>query len=69
MKEFMIYEMTLFKERLQGEQRGIQIGRTVGTKTISIKMFRKGKSFDEIQEFTDLPIQRLEQLAIDNGDG
>ena len=70
MKEFMTYEMALLEERLQGEQqgeqRGIQIGRTEGTEAVAIKMLRKGKSFDEVQEFTDLPIQRLEQLAIDN---
>ena len=70
MKEFMTYEMALLEERLQGEQqgeqRGIQIGRTEGTEAVAIKMLRKGKSFDEVQEFTDLPFQRLEQLAIDN---
>ena len=62
--------MALLEERLQGEQqgeqRGIQIGRTEGTEAVAIKMLRKGKSFDEVQEFTDLPFQRLEQLAIDN---
>ena len=70
MKEFMTYEMALLEERLQGEQqgeqRGIQIGRTEGTEAVAIKMLRKGKSFDEVQEFTDLPFQRLEQLAINN---
>ena len=66
MKEFMTYEMALLEERLQGEQHGIQIGRIEGTEAIAIKMLRKGKSFDEIHEFTDLPIPRLEQLANDN---
>ena len=66
MKEFMTYEMALLEERLQGEQRGIQIGRTEGTEAIAMKMLRKGKSFEEVQEFTDLPFKRLEQLAIDN---
>ncbi|MBQ3443112.1 MAG: Rpn family recombination-promoting nuclease/putative transposase, partial [Selenomonadaceae bacterium] len=66
MKEFMTYEMALLEERLQGEQRGRQIGRTEGTEAIAIKMLRKGKSFDEVHEFTDLPLHRLEQLANDN---
>ena len=32
----------------------------------AIKMLRKGKSFDEVHEFTDLPVQRLKELAKDN---
>ena len=41
-------------------------GRNEGRESVAIKMLRKGKSFEEVQEFTDLPIQRLEQLASDN---
>lgn len=41
-------------------------GRNEEREAVAIKMLRKGKSFDEVQEFTDLPIQRLEQLVIDN---
>lgn len=41
-------------------------GRNEEREAVAIKMLRKGKSFDEVHEFTDLPIQRLEQLAIDN---
>ena len=38
----------------------------VERESIAIKMLRKGKSIEEVQEFTDLPTQRIEQLAIDN---
>lgn len=41
-------------------------GRDEERESIAIKMLRKGKSFEEVQELTDLPIHRLEQLAIDN---
>ena len=41
-------------------------GRDEERESVAIKMLRKGKSFEEVQEFTDLPIHRLEQLAIDN---
>ena len=66
MKEFMTYEMALLEERLEGEQQGLKRGFTEGIETIAVKMLRKGKSFDEVQEFTDLPIPRLEQLAHDD---
>ena len=62
MKEFMTYQMALLEERLQGEQRG----RAKERESVAIKMLRKGKSFDEVHEFTDLPFERLEQLANDN---
>ena len=45
---------------------GYEDGRNKEREAVAIKMLRKGKSFDEVQEFTDLPIQRLEQLVIDN---
>ena len=41
-------------------------GRDEERESIAIKMLRKGKSIEEVQEFTDLPTQRIEQLAIDN---
>ena len=66
MKEFMTYEMALLEERLQGEQRGIQIGRTEGTEAVAIKLIRRGRPLDEIHEDTGLSLQRLEQLAVDN---
>lgn len=45
---------------------GYEDGRNEEREAVAIKMLRKGKSFNEVQEFTDLPIQRLEQLANDN---
>jgi len=45
---------------------GLEQGGNLKAEAVAIKMLRKGKSFDEVQEFTDLPIQRLEQLANDN---
>ena len=64
MKEFMTYQMALLEEHLKDEQRG----RAKERESVAIKMIRKGKSFDEVHEFTDLPIPRLEQLANDNCD-
>ena len=66
MKEFMTYQMALLEERLQGEQRGIQIGRTEGTEAVAIRLMRRGRPLDEIHEDTGLSLQRLEQLAVDN---
>lgn len=62
MKEFMTYEMALLESEMTGEQRG----RAKERESVAIKMLRKGKSFDEVHEFTDLPFERLEQLAHDN---
>ena len=66
MKEFMTYEMALLESEMTGEQRGIQIGRTEGTEAVAIKLIHMGLKLADIQKATDLPIQRLEQLAIDN---
>ena len=41
-------------------------GRNEERESVAIKMLRKGKSFEEVQEFIDLPTQRIEQLARDN---
>ncbi len=63
MKEFMTYEMSLLESRMEGEQRGLLRGRTERDEAIAIKMLRKDKSFEEIHEFTDLPFERIKQLA------
>lgn len=66
MKEFMTYEMALIEERLEGELRGraqgIELGRTEGTESVAIKLIRRGRPLQEIQEDTGVPMQRLEQL-------
>ena len=41
-------------------------GRNEERESVAIKMLRKGKSFDEVHEFTDLPIERIKQLVINN---
>ena len=67
MKEFMTYQMALLEERLQGEQRGraqsIELGRTEGTESVAIKLIRRGRPLEEIQEDTGLSIQRIHELA------
>lgn len=69
MKEFMTYEMALLESKmegeLRGEERGLKRGFTEGTEAVALKMLRKGKSLDEIKEFIDLPLHRLEELAND----
>lgn len=69
--DFMTLQMALLEERMEGElcgeqrglAQGIERGRTEGTESVAIKMLRKGKSIEEVRELTDLPFERLEQLA------
>ena len=44
-------------------QDGIDEGKIQNSEEIAIKMLRKGKDVEEIQEFTDLPIKRIQELA------
>ena len=46
-----------------GVAEGLQIGETKGIEKIAIKMLKKGDALEEIQELTELSIQRIEQLA------
>ena len=46
-----------------GKIQGIDIGEMQKSEQIAIKMLRKCKDFGEIQEFTDLPVQRIQELA------
>ena len=62
--DFMTFQMYLLEEKMEAEERG----RDKERESIAIKMLQKGKSFDEVHEFTNLPISRLEQLAHDNPD-
>ena len=60
--DFMTLQMALLEERMEGELQGEERK----AESIAIKMLRKGKSFEEVHEFTDLPVQRLKELAKDN---
>ncbi len=62
-KEFMTYEMALLESRMEGEIRGREEGKIEGAENIAIKMLNKGVSFEQIQEFTELSIQRIKELA------
>ena len=63
MKDFMTYEMSLLESRMEGEQRGLLQGRDQEKESVALKMIRKDKSIDEIQEITELPIERIKELA------
>ena len=62
--DFMTLQMYLLEHELETEERV----RNEERELLALKMLRKGKSFDEVQEFTELPFQRLQQLANDNSD-
>ncbi len=38
-------------------------GRDNGIESVALKMIRRGKSFDEIRQDTDLPLERIQKLA------
>ena len=50
----------------KGREEGISIGEVKKAEIIAAKMLRKGKDFSEIQEWTDLPMQRIKELAKSN---
>ena len=66
----MTLQMYLLEHEMEAEERGlaqgIERGRNEEREALALKMLRKGKSIEEICEFIDLPMQRIEQLAIDN---
>lgn len=66
--DFMTLQMALLESKMEGELQGEERGRAKEREAVAIKMLRKGKSFEEVQEFTELPFQRLAQLANDNRD-
>ena len=49
--------------RAEGRNIGLLEGRIETKEAIALKMIRKGKLHDEIQELTDLPLERIKQLA------
>ena len=70
----MTFQMALLEERMEGElcgeqrglAQGIERGRNEEREALALKMLRKGKSIEEVREFTDLPFERLKQLADNN---
>lgn len=64
--DFMTFQMYLLEHEMEAEERGlaqgIERGRTEGTESVAIKMLRKGKSIEEVREFTDLPFERLKTI-------
>ena len=63
MKKFMTFEMSLLESRMEGEQHGLLQGRNQEKESVALKMIRKGSSIDDIHEFTELPIERIKELA------
>ena len=47
---------------------GFDEGRNEERENFAVKLIRRGSSFDEIHELTDLPLQRIQELANDNRD-
>jgi predicted transposase YdaD len=43
---------------------GFQQGIKTGVESVAINMLRKHKSFEEIADSTDLPIERIQQLSL-----
>ena len=68
--DFMTLQMALLESKmegeLQGEERGLKRGFAKGTESVALKLIRMGLKFADIQKATDLPIQRLEELANNN---
>ena len=48
----------------EGFEQGISQGIKTGIESVVLNMIRKHKSFEEIADSTDLPIERIQQLAL-----
>ena len=66
MKEFMTYEMTLLENRMAGFAEGRAEGRAKMGADIAIKMLLDGMSISKIQEWTELSIERIKEIAAEN---
>ena len=49
-------------------EEGMEQGEIRRAEKMAIKMLDKNRPFDEIQEFTDLPLQRIQELSKTNLD-
>ena len=47
----------------EGLNAGLTKGLAKGTENVAIKMLNKGKSLEEIQEMTDIPLERIKEIA------
>jgi predicted transposase/invertase (TIGR01784 family) len=61
--DFMTFQMYLLEHEIEAEERGRIEGRNEAMENVALKMIRRNKSFDEIHEVTDLPFERIQQLA------
>ena len=61
--DFMTLQMALLEERMEGELQGEQRGRAKERESVAIKLIRRGRPLEEIQEDTGLSIQRIHELA------
>ena len=48
-----------------GFEEGIEKGGNLKAEAVAIKLIRRGRPLQEIQEDTDLPMERIHQLAKD----
>ena len=61
--DFMTFQMyVLEREKIVGD-RNRREGRLEGQEAIALKMIRRGRPLTEIHEDTDLPLERIKQLA------
>lgn len=60
--DFMTLQMALLEERMEGELQGEQRGRAKERESVAIKLIRRGRPLEEIQEDTGLSIQRIHEL-------
>lgn len=58
-----IFEDGVAEGLSKGLEQGIEQGKIQNSEEIALKMLRKGKKTEEIQEWVDLSSQRIEQLA------
>ena len=57
------FEEGLNEGLAKGLTQGLTQGLTKGTENVAVKMLNKGKSLEEIQEMTDISIERIKEIA------
>ena len=56
------WQWNLDDARTAWKEEGIEQGKNQRSEEIAVKMLRRGKSIEEIQDITDLPLQYIQQL-------